>query len=218
MLQSPPSQEHIHCRIADLEVFGVSLNVQCHSLLKPRYVWIDSDYWDGQSFDLCCKTLTLPDVPLHLDDIPIWTYSGDATWQRNSSVFNFLKRQTFEHFEMFLRKLLQKPTQSFGQDAKDVVIVPRRTYRDPFRPGENVIVLADTYEDCQWLSQAARIITDYQGCSGCRMSSNCAQLRDRSLQVIRQIMANRQSLTRVQLVNVCFSSSKGVSGSQLGMA
>ena len=33
------------------------------------------------------------------------------------------------------------------KDAKDIVIVPRRTYRDPFRPGDNIIVLADTYED-----------------------------------------------------------------------
>ena len=33
------------------------------------------------------------------------------------------------------------------QDAKDIVIVPRRTYRDPFRGGDNVLVLADTYED-----------------------------------------------------------------------
>eukprot|EP00438_Fugacium_kawagutii_P015054 Skav217577 [mRNA] locus=scaffold129:176486:180644:- [translate_table: standard] len=80
-----------------------------HGKVQAEYVWIDSDYWDGHSFDLCCKTLTLPDVPISLDDIPIWTYSGD--------------------------------------DAKDIVIVPRRTYRDPFRGGDNVIVLADTYED-----------------------------------------------------------------------
>ena len=48
--------------------------------LSLRYVWIDSDYWDGHSFDLCCKTLTLPDAPVSLDDIPIWTYSGDVAW------------------------------------------------------------------------------------------------------------------------------------------
>ena len=48
------------------------------------------------------------------------------------------------------------------QDAKDIVIVPRRTYRDPFRGGDNVLVLADTYEDqllvvveflCYWVSK-----------------------------------------------------------------
>ena len=48
------------------------------------------------------------------------------------------------------------------QDAKDIVIVPRRTYRDPFRGGDNVLVLADTYEDqllvvveflCHWVSK-----------------------------------------------------------------
>ena len=34
-----------------------------------------------------------------------------------------------------------------AQDAKDIVIVPRRMYRDPFRPGNNnIIVLADTYQ------------------------------------------------------------------------
>ncbi|CAJ1358284.1 unnamed protein product [Effrenium voratum] len=80
-----------------------------HGKVQAEYVWIDSDFWDGQSFDLCCKTLTLPDAPMSLDEIPIWTYSGD--------------------------------------DAKDIVIVPRRTYRDPFRPGDNIIVLADTYEE-----------------------------------------------------------------------
>lgn len=78
--------------------------------VQAEYVWIDSDYWDGQSFDLCCKTLTLADSPVSLDEIPIWTYSGD--------------------------------------DAKDIVIVPRRMYRDPFRPGNNnIIVLADTYQE-----------------------------------------------------------------------
>jgi len=81
--------------------------------VQAEYVWIDSDYWDGQSFDLCCKTLTLADAPVSLDEIPIWTYSGE-----------------------------------YDGKEKDVVIVPRRMYRDPFRPGNNnIIVLADTYKE-----------------------------------------------------------------------
>ena len=40
----------------------------------------------------------------------------------------------------------------FAQDAKDIVIVPRRMYRDPFRPGNNnIIVLADTYQEARQL-------------------------------------------------------------------
>eukprot|EP00931_Biecheleriopsis_adriatica_P106671 TRINITY_DN81072_c0_g1_i1.p1 TRINITY_DN81072_c0_g1~~TRINITY_DN81072_c0_g1_i1.p1 ORF type:complete len:391 (-),score=63.16 TRINITY_DN81072_c0_g1_i1:42-1214(-) len=83
------------------------MNLPQHGKVQAEYVWIDSDYWDGKSFDLCSKSLTLADVPLSLDEIPIWAYSGD--------------------------------------DAVDIIIVPRRTYRDPFRSGENIIVLADTY-------------------------------------------------------------------------
>jgi len=32
-----------------------------------------------------------------------------------------------------------------GSEDQDVMLVPRRIYRDPFRPGENILVLADTY-------------------------------------------------------------------------
>lgn len=43
------------------------------------------------------------------------------------------------------------------KDAKDIVIVPRRTYRDPFRGGDNVLVLADTYQDWHFMESDARL-------------------------------------------------------------
>jgi len=83
------------------------MNLDSGTKVQAEYVWIDSDYWDGKSFDLCSKSLTLNDAPMSLDEIPIWAYSGD--------------------------------------DEADIVIVPRRIYKDPFRGGDNIIVLADTY-------------------------------------------------------------------------
>lgn len=100
-------------------------------------MWIDSDYWDGHSFDLCCKTLTLPDAPISLDDIPIWTYSGD--------------------------------------DAKDIVIVPRRTYRDPFRGGDNVLVLADTYEEPSGDEQDHGKATKFNARAACQAAMQQAE-------------------------------------------
>ena len=45
-------------------------------------------------------------------------------------------------------KKIGRSTSHSAQDAKDIVIVPRRMYRDPFRPGNNnIIVLADTYQE-----------------------------------------------------------------------
>ena len=37
------------------------------------------------------------------------------------------------------------PCDRAGHDS-EVFLVPRRIYKDPFRGGENIIVLADTYE------------------------------------------------------------------------
>lgn len=108
-----------------------------HGKVQAEYVWIDSDYWDGHSFDLCCKTLTLPDAPISLDDIPIWTYSGD--------------------------------------DAKDIVIVPRRTYRDPFRGGDNVLVLADTYEEPSGDEQDHGKATKFNARAACQAAMQQAE-------------------------------------------
>lgn len=80
-----------------------------HGKVQAEYVWIDSDYWDGKSFDLCCKTLTLDSVPGGVSETPSWSYSGDG--------------------------------------GQEFVMVPRRIYKDPFRGGENIIVLTDTYAE-----------------------------------------------------------------------
>lgn len=77
--------------------------------VQAEYIWIDSDYTDGRSFDLCSKGMTVDARPREAGELPIWTYSG--------------------------------------ADASDVHLVPRRIYRDPFRKGDNILVLADTYEE-----------------------------------------------------------------------
>jgi len=77
--------------------------------VQAEYIWIDSDYTDGRSFDLCSKGMTLDACPRGPEDLPVWTYSG--------------------------------------ADASDIHLVARRIYRDPFRRGDNILVLADTYEE-----------------------------------------------------------------------
>lgn len=80
-----------------------------HGKVQAEYVWMDSDYFDGKSFDLCSKTLTLEKAVSSVDDLPVWHYGGDA--------------------------------------GVDIKLVPRKFYRDPFRPGDNILVLADTYDE-----------------------------------------------------------------------
>mmetsp|Transcript_117879 Transcript_117879/g.328355 ORF Transcript_117879/g.328355 Transcript_117879/m.328355 type:complete len:467 (-) Transcript_117879:262-1662(-) len=80
--------------------------------LTVEYVWIDEEYSDGKSFDLCSKAMSLDQTqhaaPLTASDLPTWSYAGS--------------------------------------DNTDVQMVPRRVYRDPFRRGQNIIVLVDCYE------------------------------------------------------------------------
>eukprot|EP00434_Breviolum_minutum_P027703 symbB.v1.2.024504.t1/scaffold2326.1/size131277/8 len=134
------------CEVGPTGIKDVTLNhtvtdkymqLSQHGKVQAEYVWIDSDYWDGNSFDLCCKTLTLPDVPLSLDDVPIWSYSGD--------------------------------------DAKDIVIVPRRTYRDPFRGGDNVLVLADTYQEPSGDEQDHGKATKFNARAACQAAMQQAE-------------------------------------------
>jgi len=76
--------------------------------VQAEYVWIDSEFSDGRSFDLCSKGMTLDSLPRDVGELPIWTYSG--------------------------------------ADDTDIHIIARRMYRDPFRRGDNLLVLVDSYE------------------------------------------------------------------------
>mmetsp|Transcript_134592 Transcript_134592/g.287992 ORF Transcript_134592/g.287992 Transcript_134592/m.287992 type:complete len:482 (-) Transcript_134592:39-1484(-) len=93
----------------DRSIVREFMELSQHGKVQAEYVWLDSEYTDGRSFDLCSKALTLDSAPKSVKDLPIWAYSGS--------------------------------------DDTDVQLVPRRIYRDPFRRGDNIIVLADTYEE-----------------------------------------------------------------------
>jgi len=46
------------------------------------------------------------------------------------------------------RSVADLPVWSYsGEDEDDIMLVPRRIYRDPFRRGNNILVLADTHEE-----------------------------------------------------------------------
>jgi len=78
--------------------------------VQVEYVYIDCTFTDGDSFDICSKSMTVGIVPTCAADLPTWTYSTEE-----------------------------------GEEPLDMVMVPRRIYRDPFRPGQNFIVLTDSY-------------------------------------------------------------------------
>jgi len=86
------------------------LELDQNGKVQVEYVWIDSDYTDGNNFDLCSKSIVLDGAPNSLRDLPTWSYSGEE-----------------DGF------------------AIEVVMVPRKLYRDPFRRGPNLIVLTDCY-------------------------------------------------------------------------
>eukprot|EP00929_Paragymnodinium_shiwhaense_P102198 TRINITY_DN65387_c0_g1_i1.p1 TRINITY_DN65387_c0_g1~~TRINITY_DN65387_c0_g1_i1.p1 ORF type:complete len:527 (+),score=94.20 TRINITY_DN65387_c0_g1_i1:68-1648(+) len=96
-------------RRLDRSVLREFMELSQHGRVQAEYVWLDSEYSDGKSFDLCSKSLTLDFEPTGVEQLPFWTYSGT--------------------------------------DDRDVHIAPRAFYRDPFRQGNNILVLADTYDE-----------------------------------------------------------------------
>eukprot|EP00440_Ansanella_granifera_P006899 gb/GFBE01007475.1/.p1 GENE.gb/GFBE01007475.1/~~gb/GFBE01007475.1/.p1 ORF type:complete len:390 (+),score=60.06 gb/GFBE01007475.1/:1-1170(+) len=124
-----PCGTGVHTVLLDRSITEKYMSLSQHGKVQAEYVWIDSDFWDGKSFDLCSKSLTLSDAPMSLDELPIWAYSGD--------------------------------------DNVDVVIVPRRIYKDPFRGGDNIIVLADTYSEPDTCGQDFGAATKFNTRAAC---------------------------------------------------
>jgi len=79
-----------------------------HGNVQAEYVWLQPKFWDGRSFELGSRALTLEKEPASVTDSPIF---------------------------------------SFVAEESDVHLVPRRKYRDPFRRGGGILILADTYEE-----------------------------------------------------------------------
>jgi len=77
-----------------------------HGSVQAEYVWLQSKYWDGRSFELGSKALTLEKEPSSLADLPVSAYLAEES---------------------------------------DVYLVAQRRYRDPFRLGSSVLILADTH-------------------------------------------------------------------------
>lgn len=114
--------------------------------VAAEYVWIG-----GTGSDLRSKTKTLSKKPSKVEDLPVWNFDGSSTGQApgtDSEVFLVPRCaiQSRRNWNVNSCCAIRSLFTSVSARTDMLHLSHRALYPDPFRQGDNILVLCDCYE------------------------------------------------------------------------
>ena len=140
-------------------------------IILCRYIWIGGS---GQDIRSKAKSLPKKEGGYKPSDLPVWNFDGCVQWKFRQIINYWITFLAYIYFETeYVRAFeqLRNASDTFpwvattsitpddylnafpcssstGQapgDNSEVIIYPQAVYKDPFRPGDHILVLCDCY-------------------------------------------------------------------------